>query len=84
LGDADIIEHATDYYKGLFGEAPDTDLRLEGLDENQLNEEDRAELTKSFDLEEIRDVVFDLKHNKAAGLDGHPVEFYRFLGDYQA
>jgi hypothetical protein len=28
-------------------------------------------------LEEIRDVVFDLKHNKAAGPDGLPAEFYQ-------
>jgi hypothetical protein len=28
-------------------------------------------------LEEIKDVVFELKHNKAAGPDGFPVEFYQ-------
>jgi hypothetical protein len=28
-------------------------------------------------FEEIRDVVFDLKHNKAAGPNGLPAEFYQ-------
>jgi hypothetical protein len=31
LGDEEIIKHATEYYKGLFGQAPVTDLRLEGI-----------------------------------------------------
>jgi hypothetical protein len=67
LGDDDIIKHATECYKGLFGQAPITNLRLEEIEGSPITEEDRANLTKGFDLEEIRDVVFDLKHNKAAG-----------------
>jgi hypothetical protein len=47
----------------------------------QLSEEDRQELTRPFDLEEIKRVVFDLKHNKAAGLDGFPAEFYQCFWD---
>jgi hypothetical protein len=28
-------------------------------------------------MEEIKDVVFSMKTNKASGLDGFPIEFYR-------
>jgi hypothetical protein len=72
LGDDDIIKHATENYKGLFGQAPITNLRLEEIEGSPITGEDRANLTKGFDLEEIRDVVFDLKHNKVVGPDGLP------------
>jgi hypothetical protein len=32
LGDDEIIKHATEYYKGLFGQAPITNLRMEGIE----------------------------------------------------
>jgi hypothetical protein len=32
LGDNEIIKHATEYYKGLFGQDAITDLRLEGFE----------------------------------------------------
>jgi hypothetical protein len=69
--------------KGLFGQAPITDLRLEGIDSNQLYDEDRISLIKSFDLEEIKSVVFDLKHNKAACPDGVPADLSSILGGHQ-
>jgi hypothetical protein len=50
LGDADIIKHATEYYKGLFGQARVTDFRFEGMDGNQLTKKDRANLRKGFDF----------------------------------
>jgi hypothetical protein len=46
LGDEEIIKHATEYYKGLFGKAPVTDLRLEGIEGNQLPANDMDTLTK--------------------------------------
>jgi hypothetical protein len=39
---------------------------------NQVTGDDRLELIKRFDLDEIEKVVFELKHNKAAGPDGFP------------
>jgi hypothetical protein len=49
LGDEEIIKHVTDYYKELFGQAPITDLRLEGIESNQFSEDDRRNLTRSSD-----------------------------------
>jgi hypothetical protein len=76
LGDDEIIKHTTEYYKGLFGQAPITDLRLEEIEGAQLSDDDRETLMKEFGLDEIKQVVFDLKHNKATDPDGLPAEFY--------
>jgi hypothetical protein len=50
---------------------------LDGIECDQITKEYRLELIKPFDMEEIKHVVIDLKHNKAApGPDGFPGEFY--------
>jgi hypothetical protein len=43
---------------------------------NQLPEDDRVNLTRSFDMRRLG-VLFDLKHNRVAGPDGLPAEFYQ-------
>jgi hypothetical protein len=80
-GESDLIKHVTDFYKQLFGPSTVSSLNLNGIDCKQLTEEDRHELTKPFDLEEIKRVVFEMKHNKAAGPDGFPAEFYQLFWD---
>jgi hypothetical protein len=50
---------------------------LDGIECNQVTKEDRLELSKPFDLEEIKEVVFELKDNKAIGVDGLPAGFYQ-------
>jgi hypothetical protein len=60
-------------------------MEREGLDGvvcNQLSEEDRQSLIKPFSLEEIKEIVDDLKHDKAAGPDGFPAEFYQKFWEY--
>jgi Mg/Co/Ni transporter MgtE len=42
-----------------------------------LSEEDRQRLIRPFSLEEIKETIDELKHDKATGPDGFPVEFYR-------
>jgi hypothetical protein len=44
---------------------------------NRLSEEDRILLTAPFTIEEIKLVVFSLKHNSAPGPDGIPAEFFQ-------
>lgn len=80
-GEEELVKHITDYYKTLFGEPGMSDIRLGDIKCAQLAEEDRKFLTKEFSLEEMKEVVFGLKHNKAAGLDGLPAEFYQKFWD---
>jgi hypothetical protein len=44
---------------------------------NQLSEEDIQSLIRPFCLEEIKETIDELKHDKAAGPDGFPAEFYQ-------
>jgi hypothetical protein len=77
MGDAKPIKHVTEFYKALFGPSPVTSLRMDGVVCNQLSEEDRQSLIRPFSLEEIKDTIDELKHDKAAGPDGLPAEFYQ-------
>ena len=77
MGDENLIKHATEYYKSLFGQQDRHDLKLDGLMGNRLNDEDVEMLLAPFDFEEIKEVVFSMKHFKAAGPDGLPVGFYQ-------
>jgi hypothetical protein len=47
----------------------------------QFEELDREELTKSFSMEELKQVVFSLKHNSAPGRNGITDEFYQHFGE---
>lgn len=76
-----MVKHITDFYKNLFGEPDNNAIRLDGLVCTQLCEEDRKFLTRDFDMEGIKEVVFRLKHNKVAGPDGLPTEFYQEFWD---
>lgn len=42
-----------------------------------INEEDNENLCKPFDEIEIKDAIFQMETNKAAGPDGIPAEFYQ-------
>uniref|UniRef100_A0A0A9H5S4 Reverse transcriptase domain-containing protein n=1 Tax=Arundo donax TaxID=35708 RepID=A0A0A9H5S4_ARUDO len=83
LGD-DLLRHATDYYKDLFGPAPgnlipiDPDLWPE---ESNLTAEDNSQLDKPFTEEEIKFALFEMEVNKAAGPDSIPVEFFQKCWD---
>jgi hypothetical protein len=50
---------------------------MTNLSMNQLGNEDRSLLTAPFSVNEIKKVVFDLKHNNAPGPDGLPAEFFQ-------
>jgi hypothetical protein len=42
-----------------------------------LDDVNRDLLTRLFSIDEIKVVVFSLKHNSAPGLDGIPSEFFQ-------
>jgi hypothetical protein len=73
MGDTDLIKHVTEFYKALFGPSPVTSPSLDGIVCDQLTEEDRQSLISPFSLEEIKETIDELKHDKAAG----PAEFYQ-------
>jgi hypothetical protein len=71
-----LLEHATNFYKNLFGPVTDVGVRL---DDNIWEEnENWMKLTGNswiFLLQEIHQVIDQMERNKAAGPDGIPVEF---------
>jgi hypothetical protein len=74
------MEHATDFYKQLFGPVVDFGVRLNDSiwDENEkLDENDRNILNAPFTEEEIHQAISQMEKNKAAGPDGIPIEFYQ-------
>jgi hypothetical protein len=76
----DILEHAIEYYKTLFGpsEKPLFDLDPDcWKHEEKVTEEENEALTKPFSLEELRVAIFTMETNTAPGPDHIPVEFYQ-------
>jgi len=75
-GDENLVNHATSYYKTLFG--PDIgntfplDPSLWNNDE-KVSEEDNSALIKPFTEEEIKFTLFKMEKNKAVGPDKIPV-----------
>jgi hypothetical protein len=75
--DVNINKVATDFYKDLFGPSPVSSINMSNFHMNMLSEEDRIRLTAPFTIDEIKLVVFSLKHNSAPGPDGIPAEFFQ-------
>ena len=79
-GDDKLLQHATTYYKNLFGpengNAFPLDPSLWTIEEN-VDEEENAILTQPFTKDEIKGALFLREKNKAAGSDKIPIEFYQ-------
>lgn len=79
-GTEDLLKHATDFYKNLFGRSEVNDFNLDpGLwaEHENVNEQDNWALTKNFEEEEIKEALFDMEKNKEAGPDQIPIEFFQ-------
>jgi hypothetical protein len=75
-----MLEHATKYYKTLFGpsEKPLFDLDPDcWKHEEKVIEEENEALTKPFSLEELRVAISTMEINTAPGPDHIHVEFYQ-------
>jgi hypothetical protein len=75
-----ILNHATDYYKMLFGPRNGDTFELVPClwpAEETVTSEENLMLTRSFQEEEIKLALFQMEKNKAAGPDGLPIEFYQ-------
>jgi hypothetical protein len=82
-GDESLKSYITDYCKDLFG-SPDSGQF--SLDEDKCNDivqvtyEENDKLTYVIKEQEVKEVVFQMKHNKAPGLDGFQLNFTKSSG----
>lgn len=68
------------YYKGLFGPPYVNGVSLQedrNEDISQVSSTKNEILASPFFEQEIRDVFFQMEHNKAPGPDGFPAEIYK-------
>jgi hypothetical protein len=79
-GDKDLLEHATNYYKSLFGPGGGNAIEFDHnlwSKESMVSELENLELIKPFSDEEIKFALFQMDKNKAADPDGLPIEFFQ-------
>jgi hypothetical protein len=82
VGDGNLKNYITDYYKGLFGPHIQNSFSMDKTlryDIPQVSEEENEVLTAPFGEEEVKTAFFDMEHNKAPSANGFPAEFYQFL-----
>jgi hypothetical protein len=79
-GDEALSDYVTKFYKELFSAPLGSSCTLDETraeDINQVAEEENGLLTRPFTLEEVREAVFQMEHNKAPGPEGFLIEFYQ-------
>lgn len=75
-----IYSHATTYYKSLFGPGEGNAFDLDDSiwsSMDKVSELENQVLIKPFEEDEIKNALFQMEKNKAAGPDGIPIEFYQ-------
>jgi len=83
-GNENLIAHATQYYKLLFGPAPGNLLPIDPnlwSDDEKVSELENNLLTQPFTEAEVKHALFQMEKNKAAGPDKIPIEFYQCCWD---
>jgi hypothetical protein len=81
-GEGPLLSYITDYYKNLFGPL---DSGQFSLDEDkrddivQISPNENEKLIAMITEQEVKEAVFQMKHNKAHGPDGFPAEFYQIF-----
>jgi hypothetical protein len=84
-GDDALVEHATHYYKDLFGPSSSSGLHIDQecweVDE-KVNEQENTELEKPFTEVEIKEAVFSMEKNTALGPDHFPIVFYQHCWEF--
>ena len=79
-GQENLKVFVTKYYKDLFGSLQRNNFSLDESQTNdvpQVNEEENELLTDEFMEKEVRDAIFQMKHNRAPGPDGFSAEFFQ-------
>jgi hypothetical protein len=81
VNDYDSINKiASSYYKDLFGPSVHSIINVSNLNMNQLSDTDRSLLTAPFTINEIKKVVFEMKHNSAPGPMVFLLNFFKNFG----
>jgi DNA-binding transcriptional MerR regulator len=78
-GDENLLAHATNYYKELFGPGDGNAFNLDSElwpHEDLVTDEENVQLTKPFEEGEVEKALFRMEKNKSAGPDGYPIEFF--------
>ena len=78
-GDDNLLKYATNFYKDLFGHVDLPPISLCIPLDDVLSEEDKVELSCKFTMDEVKNALFSMKRNSAAGPDGFPAEFFQFF-----
>ena len=79
-----ILEHATNYYKTLFGPSEKSSFTLSSAlwgPNSCVSQEENYNLVAPFTQEEIKKVVFSMEKNTAPGPDHLPIEFFQACCD---
>lgn len=82
--DENIADHATKYYKSLFGPSKEpffTKATSNWEEIEKISNEDNEMLTRSFSME-LKMVVVAMEKNTAPGPDHIPIEFYQKMLGY--
>jgi hypothetical protein len=80
VGDDDLLKHATECYKKLFGQGSGNYINVEQdlwPHDEKVKDEENAEVIGPFLEEEVKRALFQMERNKVAGPDGLPVEFFQ-------
>ena len=79
-GEENLRKYIKNYYKSRFGDIEVNKLFLDESvkeDITHVAKEENRLLIEEFTEKEVRDAIFQMKHNKAPGPDGFPAEFYQ-------
>jgi hypothetical protein len=80
-GEEQLKSYITEYYKGLFGPSDGAHFSLDeniNFDIPQVSHENKK-LTSGFIEQEVKETIFQMKHNKAPGPNGFLTKFYQFF-----
>lgn len=84
-GTENLLRHATDFYKELFGPANGNMFHLDPNTwsiREKISVEDNDLITSRFTEEEVRKALFSMESNKAPGPDNIPAEFYKHCWEF--
>ena len=85
IKDKDILSETSTFYSNLYKKNQEEDFNWNALDNFQvpkLNANLRNSLEGPLSMEEVFDVIKNMKNNKSPGLDGFTGEFIKFFWHY--